>query len=225
MRKHFGLFTLFGMQWEVFIDNNKTKAAERLYILDSYQSEINICSQPKGCEASYDKQVETLLRAIVALILRFMHEEEDFGKDEYITPFGSFLHQFICTDTFDGKSGNFSLGGTQWMVVNDKTYTFHRDVNGECDSNIGRIILELIDPETSGPKILQYIRHIYIHEVTHAILCQMGKKHEEKFVCVKGAFLYEALSSLVLIQDNKEVHLWTVKSFMPIDKKAKLKRK
>lgn len=207
MRKHIAYFTMGGLKWDCFVENEKTRAADRLYCTDRDQLEINVASEAKGFVISHDKITEHLLRGILSVLLRLIGEQEN-KSDEYLIPFSALLHQFIKTDTFDGKSGEFYLGGACWQVINDKTYTFHRDVNGECDSNIGRIILELFDMETMKPRIAEYVRMIYIHEVVHAILCQMGLKHEEKFVCAKGLLLYEMLTSLVMIDNNKEIKMW-----------------
>lgn len=210
MRKHIGHFKLGGMKWDVYVDDHKTMAANSLYKLDKEQLEINVASEIKGFTAPIDKIKEHTLRGIVSQTLQLMGEEK-YKNDSFIAPFTSFLHQFLRTDTFGGKEGAFNLGGVTWNVVSDHSYTYHRNVNGECDSNIGRVILDLIDTETGGSKKTDFVRMIYIHEVLHAIMCQLGLEHEENFVKAFGLFLNEILTSLVFITDEKEVPMWPLK--------------
>lgn len=210
MRKKIAHFSLSGLKWDCYIDNEKTRASERLYIVDRDNLEVSVCESPKGFEASKDKIIEHLIKSTVSLTLSLTWEKE-ISNDKFISPFASFLYQFIKSDTFDGQTGTFQLGGSVWNVVNDKTYTFHRDVNGECDFNIGRVILELYDNETMKPRKVEYVRHVYIHEVVHAILGQMGHEHEEKFVQVVGGLMYELLNTLVFIDGDKEKRAWPPK--------------
>jgi hypothetical protein len=211
MKEHFARFTLGGMKWNIYVDNHKTMAANSLYKLDKEQLEINIASEIKGFAAPKDKMKEHSLRGIVSQTLQLMGEEK-YQKDDFIAPFVSFLHQFLRTDTFGGKEGTFNLGGVTWNVVSDHSYTYHRNVNGECDSNIGRVILDLIDVETGGDKKIDLVRMIYIHEVLHAIMHQMGLEHEENFVKTFGLFLNEILTSLMFIAGEGEIPAWPLKS-------------
>lgn len=211
MRKHIGYFMLGGMKWNVYVDNHKTMAGNSLYKLDKEQLEINVASDIKGFAAPIDKMKEHTLRGIVSQTLQLMGEEK-YQKDDFIAPFTSFLHQFLRTDTFSGKDGTFNLGGVTWSVTADHTYTYHKNLNGECDSNIGRVILDLIDSETGSGKKIDFVRMIYIHEVLHAIMHQLGLEHEENFVKTFGLFLNEILTSLFFIAGDGEIPVWPLKS-------------
>jgi hypothetical protein len=57
------------------------------------------------------------LWGIVATILN-LSDEDELIKDEFVRPFGTFLLQFLKTDTFDGRTGEFYLGSIKWVVKN-----------------------------------------------------------------------------------------------------------
>lgn len=200
-----GQFTFAGLKWEIVVDDAKIKAAKCYYIKDLVQCKIIVGTECQGDAVPNSAILHAIMKGIIAIVLE-LSEEDEYATDSFLYPFASFLIQFIQTDTFNGEEGVFKLGGVQYKVKVDDSYSFHRNINGEHDYSIASIILAGKDAETGEPRKKEFINFIYIHEVVHALLHFSGKtEHKEKFVKTFGCFLYEILTSLTLQQNNLEI--------------------